>query len=95
MKANQKILAFAGDGLILDYYHPKRDGLDEMMAEFFLFVGAFFAQIELNRFQTRATDRLDYLRTTDRVTQSAMRLAGQPVRTTPPHRAGVPATGQQ
>jgi site-specific DNA recombinase len=73
-KANRKIVAFAGDGLVLDYYHPQRESLDEMMAEFFLFVGSFFAAIELNRFKTRATDRLDHLRMTDRVSHGVAPL---------------------
>ena len=49
-----------------DYLHPKSDSLDQMMSEFFIYVGSFFAAIELSRFKTRATDRLDYLRMTDR-----------------------------
>lgn len=64
---NNKILAFAGDGVVLDYLHPKKDSLDQMMSEFFIYVGSFFAAIELNRFKTRATDRLNVLRMTDRV----------------------------
>ncbi|MCV7277699.1 recombinase family protein [Mycolicibacter arupensis] len=66
-KENKKILAFAGDGVVLDYLHPAGDSLDQMMSEFFIYVGSFFAAIELSRFKTRATDRLDYLRMTDRV----------------------------
>jgi site-specific DNA recombinase len=66
-KAHKKILAFAGDGVVLDYLHPKKDSLDQMMSEFFIYVGSFFAAIELNRFKTRATDRLNVLRMTDRV----------------------------
>jgi site-specific DNA recombinase len=66
-KENKKILAFAGDGVVLDYLHPKKDSLDQMMSEFFIYVGSFFAAIELNRFKTRATDRLNVLRMTNRV----------------------------
>jgi site-specific DNA recombinase len=84
MKSSRKVLAFAGDGLILDYYHPQRDSLEEQMAEFFLYVGSFFAQIELNRFKTRATDRLDYLRMTDRVSHGVAPLGYQTV----PHPSG-------
>jgi site-specific DNA recombinase len=67
-KSNKKILAFAGDGIVLDYYHPAKDSLDQMMSEFFIYVGSFFAAIELSRFKTRATDRLGHLKMTDRVT---------------------------
>ncbi|CAN5352199.1 hypothetical protein BH11ACT6_BH11ACT6_01660 [soil metagenome] len=73
-KTHNKILAFAGDGVVLDYLHPKKDSLDQMMSEFFIYVGSFFAQIELNRFKTRATDRLDYLRMTDRVSHGVAPL---------------------
>lgn len=66
-KANRKILAFSGDGVVLDYLHPREDSLDQMMSEFFIYVGSFFAAIELSRFKTRAKDRLDYLRMTNRV----------------------------
>lgn len=66
-KANKKILAFSGDGVVLDYLHTRGDSLDQMMSEFFIYVGSFFAAIELSRFKTRAKDRLDYLRMTNRV----------------------------
>ena len=48
---NKKILAFAGDGVFLDYLHPAKDSLDQMMSEFFIYVGSFFAAIELSRFR--------------------------------------------
>jgi site-specific DNA recombinase len=83
-KANRKILAFAGDGVVLDYLHPKKDSLDQMMSEFFIYVGSFFAAIELSRFKTRATDRLDYLRMTDRVSHGVPPLGYRTV----PHPSG-------
>lgn len=65
----QKVVAFADDGLTLDY-RPKRPGavkgIDEMMAELFVYLGSFFAQLELNRFKTRAQDSHRALRGMDR-----------------------------
>ncbi len=84
VQANKKILAFAGDGVVLDYLHPKKDSLDQMMQEFFVYVGSFFAAIELSRFKTRATDRLDYLRMTDRVSHGVPPLGYRTV----PHPSG-------
>lgn len=66
-EGNRKIIAFSGDGLVLDYLNPKSDSLDQMMSELFIYIGSFFAQLELNRFKTRATDRISHLRMTDRV----------------------------
>jgi site-specific DNA recombinase len=83
-KANKKILAFAGDGIVLDYYHPAKDSLDQMMSEFFIYVGSFFAAIELSRFKTRATDRLGHLKMTDRVTHGVPPLGFRTV----PHPSG-------
>jgi DNA invertase Pin-like site-specific DNA recombinase len=83
-KTHKKILAFAGDGVLLDYLHPKKDSLDQMMSEFFIYVGSFFAAIELSRFKTRATDRLDYLRMTDRVSHGVAPLGYRTV----PHPSG-------
>ncbi|BBX09509.1 recombinase family protein [Mycolicibacterium aichiense] len=64
-----KVVAFADDGLTLDY-RPKRPGavkgIDEMMAELFVYLGSFFAQLELNRFKTRAQDSHRALRGMDR-----------------------------
>ncbi|ULP48915.1 recombinase family protein [Mycolicibacter virginiensis] len=79
-KENKKILAFAGDGVVLDYLHPAGDSLDQMMSEFFIYVGSFFAAIELSRFKTRATDRLDYLRMTDRVSHGVPPLGYRTVK---------------
>ncbi len=66
-KTNRKIIVFADDGLKLDYLHPA-DALDmqAMMAELFVYLGSFFAQIELNRFVKRAKDTHAYLRPLDR-----------------------------
>jgi DNA invertase Pin-like site-specific DNA recombinase len=65
----QKVVAFADDGLTLDYL-PKgpgaAKGIDEMMAELFVYLGSFFAQLELNRFKTRAQDSHRALRGMDR-----------------------------
>lgn len=83
-KENRKILAFSGDGVVLDYLHPKGESLDQMMSEFFIYVGSFFAAIELNRFRTRATDRLSYLRMTDRVSHGVPPLGFRTV----PHPSG-------
>ena len=64
-----KVVAFADDGLTLDY-RPKRQGdskgIDEMMAELFVYLGSFFAQLELNRFKTRAQDAHRAIRQMDR-----------------------------
>ncbi len=64
-----KVVAFADDGLTLDY-RPKLPGtvkgIDEMMAELFVYLGSFFAQLELNRFKTRAQDSHRALRQMDR-----------------------------
>jgi|GEM_PF-6284610 len=84
-KSNGKILAFSGDGVVLDYLHPGKDSLDQMMSEFFIYVGSFFAAIELARFKTRATDRLDYLRMTDRVSHGVPPLGFRTV----PHPSGA------
>ncbi|MHA3020424.1 recombinase family protein [Mycobacterium sp. BMJ-28] len=83
-KDNRKILAFSGDGIILDYLHPAGDSLDQMMSEFFIYVGSFFAAIELSRFKTRATDRLAVLKMTDRVSHGVAPLGFQTV----PHPSG-------
>ena len=83
-KENRKILAFSGDGVVLDYLHPAGDSLDQMMSEFFIYVGSFFAAIELNRFKTRANDRLAVLRLTDRVTHGVPPMGYRTV----PHPSG-------
>ncbi|MDV3124317.1 hypothetical protein M1247_05290 [Mycobacterium sp. 21AC1] len=69
--SGRKIVAFADDRLTLDY-RPKgpghAKGIDEMMAELFVYLGSFFAQLELNRFKTRAQDSHRALRQMDRWT---------------------------
>jgi site-specific DNA recombinase len=63
---HQKIVVFAEDGLTLNYQPGAAKGIDAMMAELFVYLGSFFAQLELNRFQTRAKDGHRVLRRTDR-----------------------------
>jgi DNA invertase Pin-like site-specific DNA recombinase len=62
----QKVVAFADDGLTLDYRPGVSKGIDAMMAELFVYLGSFFAQLELNRFKTRAQDSHRALRGMDR-----------------------------
>ncbi|NHU42577.1 recombinase family protein [Rhodococcus sp. A14] len=62
----QKVVAFADDGLTLDYRPGVAKGIDSMMAELFVYLGSFFAQLELNRFKTRAQDSHRALRQMDR-----------------------------
>ncbi len=83
-EGNRKIIAFSGDGLVLDYLNPKSDSLDQMMSELFIYIGSFFAQLELNRFKTRATDRISHLRMTDRVSHGVPPLGFRTV----PHPSG-------
>lgn len=61
-----KVVAFAEDGLILDYRPGAAKGIDAMMSELFVYLGSFFAQLELNRFKTRALDGHRTLRQTNR-----------------------------
>jgi site-specific DNA recombinase len=63
---NRKILVFAEDGLTLNYRDRDKTSVEGMMAELFVYLGSFFAQLELNRFKSRANDRLSVLRQTDR-----------------------------
>lgn len=63
---NKKLLVFAEDGLVLDYRDGRSDTIDGMMSELFVYLGSFFAQLELNRFRTRALDAHRVLRPTDR-----------------------------
>lgn len=66
-KKNQKMVVFAEDNLKLDY-RPGVDSFsfDGMMAELFIFLGAFFGQLELARFVSRARDAHSVIRMTDR-----------------------------
>ena len=66
MEAAGKMLVFAEDNLTLDYRPGAAKGMDAMMAELFVVLGSFFAQVELARFKERALDRHQELRTTDR-----------------------------
>lgn len=61
-----KVVAFADDGLTLNYRPGATKGIDAMMAELFVYLGSFFAQLELNRFKTRAQDSHRALRQMDR-----------------------------
>ncbi|AEJ94570.1 integrase [Mycobacterium phage Backyardigan] len=62
----QKVVMFAEDNLRLDYRPGAAKGIDAMMAELFVYLGSFFAQLELNRFKSRAQDSHRVLRQTDR-----------------------------
>ncbi|SUE29617.1 phague integrase [Nocardia farcinica] len=62
---NRKMLVFAEDGLVLNYRNPQA-GLEHMMAELFVYIGSFFAQLELGRFKSRAEDSHRILRFTER-----------------------------
>lgn len=67
IKDHGKILAFADDGILLDYSPSNgKSGYDQVMAELFLFLGAFFAQLEGQRFKKRALDGHSGLRLTNR-----------------------------
>lgn len=61
-----KVVAFADDGLTLNYRPGATKGIDAMMAELFVYLGSFFAQLELNRFKTRAQDSHRAIRQMDR-----------------------------
>jgi DNA invertase Pin-like site-specific DNA recombinase len=64
---HSKVLVFAEDGMTLNYRDKGTPGsIESMMAELFVYLGSFFAQLELNRFKTRALDGHRVLRQTDR-----------------------------
>jgi len=63
---HRKILVFAEDGLTLNYRNPDKGSIEQMMAELFVYLGSFFAQLELNRFKSRAKDSHRVLRGMDR-----------------------------
>ncbi|MFF0635957.1 recombinase family protein [Nocardia sp. NPDC004151] len=67
IESHSKILAFSGDGIVLNYRDGGSNSFESQMAEFFIYIGSFFAQIELNRFKSRAQDRMSQLQMTDRV----------------------------
>lgn len=62
---HKKILVFAEDAMTLNY-RDESDSLEKMMSELFIYIGSFFAQLELNRFKSRAKDSHRVLRSTDR-----------------------------
>lgn len=61
----KKILVFAEDAMTLNY-RDQSESLEKMMAELFIYIGSFFAQLELNRFKSRAKDSHRVLRGMDR-----------------------------
>lgn len=64
---HQKMLVFAEDGLTLNYRGDRdKTSIEGMMSELFVYLGSFFAQLELNRFKSRALDGHRVLRQTDR-----------------------------
>jgi DNA invertase Pin-like site-specific DNA recombinase len=64
---HSKLLVFAEDGLTLNYRDDRdKSSIDGMMSELFVYLGSFFAELELNRFKTRALDGHRVLRQTDR-----------------------------
>ncbi|GAB7068853.1 recombinase family protein [Mycobacterium hodleri] len=65
-EAHCKVVVFAEDSLKLDYRPGAVKGIDAMMAELFVYLGSFFAQLELNRFKSRAADSHRVLRGLDR-----------------------------
>ncbi|MDP7733630.1 recombinase family protein [Mycobacterium paragordonae] len=64
-EGHKKILVFAEDSMTLNY-RDKSDSLESMMSELFIYIGSFFAQLELNRFKSRARDGHRVIRETDR-----------------------------
>jgi site-specific DNA recombinase len=64
--AHSKLLVFAEDGLTLNYRDRDQSSFEGMMTELFVYLGSFFAQLELNRFKTRALDGHRVLRQTSR-----------------------------
>lgn len=63
---NGKILVFSEDGLKLDYSPGSKKGIDSMLSELFVYLGSFFAQMELARFKSRTEDSHRMLRRTTR-----------------------------
>lgn len=64
---HSKVLVFAEDALTLNYRDDRdKTSIEGMMSELFVYLGSFFAQLELNRFKTRALDGHRVLRQTDR-----------------------------
>lgn len=68
-KEHKKILVFVDDGLNLNYRNINDpNDFESKMAELFVYLGSFFAQLEANRFKNRALDTHAFLRGTDRWT---------------------------
>lgn len=65
-KKHRKIVVFAEDKLTLDYRNPDDGSFESLMANFFLLIAGFFAEIELNRFRTRAKNSHAQIRKTKR-----------------------------
>jgi len=65
IEKHKKILVFAEDNLVLNF-RDDVDSFERMMAEFFIMVASFFAQMELNRFKSRAKDFHRVIRQTSR-----------------------------
>lgn len=61
-----KMVVFADDGLKLDYRRGTTKGIDGQIAEMFLYIGSFFAQLELTRFSERTKGSHQNLRQTTR-----------------------------
>ncbi|MGO8939440.1 MAG: recombinase family protein [Mycobacterium sp.] len=62
----KKILVFAEDSMTLNYRDSKPGSIEAMIANLFVYLGSFFAELELNRFRSRALDGHRVLRQTDR-----------------------------
>jgi site-specific DNA recombinase len=80
---HSKLLVFAEDGLTLNYRGDRdKSSIEGMMSELFVYLGSFFAQLELNRFKTRALDGHRVLRQTSRwasgVPPLGFRVVGHP-----------------
>ncbi|WP_330185485.1 recombinase family protein [Nocardia sp. NBC_01503] len=84
IEENKKVLAFSGDGMVLNYRDQASTSFESQMAEFFIYIGSFFAQIELNRFKSRAQDRMSQLKMTDRVSHGVAPFGYRTV----PHASG-------
>lgn len=66
-ESHRKVLVFAGDGMTLNYRDKDASSsLESMMSELFIYIGSFFAQLELNRFRSRTMDSHRVLRTVNR-----------------------------
>ncbi|NOR99400.1 recombinase family protein [Mycobacteroides abscessus] len=64
-ETNRKIVVFAEDGLTLNYLNPA-SVVESTLSELFVSMAAAFAQIELNRFKSRAEDMHRAIRPTTR-----------------------------